>query len=94
MRTSPGLQVNRSNHGSAGKPLSAVAQFKSAVAQFKIDLRTPHPSRRPRCYSYLRAIIGSMRVARRAGTRQAAKATSESSSAMPANTLGSVALTP
>lgn len=45
-------------------------------------------------YSYLSATIGSIFVARRAGTRQAASATPTSSSTTSANTSGSVKLTP
>src|ERR1043166_2614976 len=45
-------------------------------------------------YSYLNATNGSTLVARRAGTRQATKATTASSVVTPANVSGSWAVTP
>src|SRR5690349_2051396 len=45
-------------------------------------------------YSCLSAIIGSTRVARKAGTKQAPRATPDKSTGIPMNVRGSVALVP
>src|SRR6185437_5851209 len=53
----------------------------------------PRNARQQLVYSYLRAIIGSTRVARRAGIQQAAKATTPSSTATATIVSGSLART-
>src|SRR6266404_7071711 len=50
-------------------------------------------TRNCRCYSYRSATIGSTFIARRAGTKLAARATPVSTTAIRANVMGSVALT-
>jgi hypothetical protein len=50
--------------------------------------------RAPVFYSHLKATSGSTFAARRAGTQQATSVTTISNAATPANTNGSVALTP
>src|SRR5437870_820697 len=58
---------------------------------------TPKPETRnqkPETYSYLSATIGSTFAARRAGTKQAPRATPASRTEMPMKVIGSVALKP
>src|SRR5437588_3186311 len=77
---------------------------KAAVCRYVLDRRFSILYRRssildPRfsileLHSYRSATIGSTLVARRAGTKQAARATPVSNSAIRPNVIGSVALTP
>ena len=57
-------------------------------------LRARTPDVIHQAYSCLSATIGSIRVARRAGSQHATNATATSSAATPANVIGSVAFTP
>jgi len=68
-------------------PRSSILDPQSSILNLQSSIFNP-------AHSYLSAIIGSTRSARRAGMKLAAKATPVSSSAIATKVTGSVALTP